>query len=224
MDMITKLKSLYDQKEYYQALDIINQEIYVLKSLRYSELKQELNRIKSAEEFQVLIRLTDHFLMYQYSSFIARYAYRRFPCVLTLSWYCEELLDNGKLLEADELISVAIAENQEDIQDGEGAVRLYFCKIRCLLEIKLYKEAEALLEKVKESSRPPHDKIGYVFMQTGNREKAEKCFQQGLNDSEKGRICYLLLADLKASNGQIEEALALIEQGEKLYPETPSFI
>jgi tetratricopeptide (TPR) repeat protein len=223
MDMITKLKSLYDQKEYYQALDIINQELHVLKSLRYSGLKQKLNRIKSAEEFQVLIRLTDHFLMYHYSSFIVRYAYRRFPCVLTLSWYCEELLDNGKLLEADELISAAIAENQEDIQDGEEVERLYFCKIRCLLEMKLFKEAEKILEKVKESSRPLHDKIGYVFMQTGNREQAEKYFQQGLNDSEKGRICYLLLADLKASNGQIEEALALIEQGEKLYPETPSF-
>ncbi|WHZ01405.1 tetratricopeptide repeat protein [Neobacillus sp. YX16] len=222
--MITKLKSLYDQKEYNQALDIINQELHVLKSMRHSEIKQKLNRIKSAEEFQVLIRFTDHFLMYQYSSFIARYAYRRFPCVLTLSWYCEELLDNGKLLEADELISAAIAENQEDIQDGEEVERLYFCKIRCLLEMKLFKEAEKLLEKVKESSRPLHDKIGYVFMQTGNREKAEKYFQQGLNDSEKGRICYLLLADLKASNGQIEEALALIEQGEKLYPETPSFM
>ncbi|NWQ42160.1 tetratricopeptide repeat protein [Bacillus sp. EB106-08-02-XG196] len=222
--MITKLKSLYDQREYYQALEIINQEILVLKSLRYSELKQELNRIKSAEEFQVLIRLTDHFLMYQYSSFIARYAYRRFPSVLTISWYCEELLDNGKLLEADELISAAIAENQEDIQGCEELERLYFCKIRCLLEMKLFKKAEEFLEKVKESSRPLHDKIGYVFMQTGNREKAEKYFQQGLNDFEKGRICYLLLADLKASNGQIEEALALIEQGEKLYPETPSFL
>ncbi|MCM3692707.1 tetratricopeptide repeat protein [Neobacillus niacini] len=222
--MITKLKSLYDQKEYNQALEIINQEIVRLKSLRYSEFKKELNRIESAEEFQVLIRLTDHFLMYQYSSFIARYAYRRFHCILTISWYCEELLDNGKLLEADELISVTIAENQEEIQDCEEIERLYFCKIRCLLEMKLFKQAKELLEKVKESSRPVYDKIGYVFMQTGNREKAEKYFEQGLNDSEKGRICYLLLSDLKASNGQIEEALTLIEQGEKFYPETPAFL
>ncbi|MEH7014396.1 hypothetical protein V7087_26905, partial [Neobacillus niacini] len=86
--MITKLKSLYDQKEFYQALDIINQEIQRLQSLRFTELKLELNKIKSAEEFQVLIRLTDHFLMYHYSSFIARYAYRRFPTSLTISWYC----------------------------------------------------------------------------------------------------------------------------------------
>jgi tetratricopeptide (TPR) repeat protein len=222
MDMITKLKSLYDQKEYYQALNIINQEIHRLKSLRYSELKQELNKIKSAEEFQVLLRLTDHFLMYHYSSFIARYAYRRFPCFLTISWYCEELIDNGKLLEADELISAVIAENQ--LQECEEVERLYFCKIRCLLEMKLFNEAEEMLEKVKGSSRPLYDKLGYVYMQTGNREKAEEYFQQGLNDPEKGRVCYLQLADLKACNGQIEEALTLIEKGEKLFPETPSFM
>ena len=224
MDMITKLKSLYDQKEFYQALDIINQEIHVLKSLRFTELKQELNRIKSAEEFQVLIRFTDHFLMYHYSSFLVRYAYRRFPCVLTLSWYCEELLDNGKLIEADELISAAIAEIQEEDLDCEEVERLYFCKIRCLLEMKLFSQAEMLLEKVKESSRPLYDKLGYVFMHIGNREKAEEYFQQGLNDPEKGRLCYLLLADLKASKGQIEESLALIEKAEKLFPDTPSFL
>jgi tetratricopeptide (TPR) repeat protein len=222
MNMITKLKSLFDQKEYDQALEIINQEIHRLKSLCYSELKQELNKIKSAEEFQVLIRLTDHFLMFHYSSFIARYAYRRFPCLLTISWYCEELLDNGKLLEADELISAVIAENQ--IQEGEEVERLYFCKIRCLLEMKLFTEAEELLEKVKGSSRPLYDKLGYVYMQTGNREIAERYFQQGLHDPEKGRICYLLLADLKACNGQMEEALNLIKKGEELYPKTPSFL
>jgi tetratricopeptide (TPR) repeat protein len=219
--MITKLKSLYDQKKYNQALDIINQEIHRVKTLRYTEFKQELNKIKSAEEFQILIRLTDHFLMFQFSSFIARYAYRRFPCILTTSWYCEELLDNGKLLEADELISAVIAENQ--FQEGEEGERLNFCKIRCLLEMKLFNEAEELLEKVKDSSRPIYDKLGYVYMQTGNREKAEEYFKQGLIDPENGRICYLLIAELKASNGQMEEALDLVEKGEKLYPESPSF-
>jgi len=220
--MITKLKSLYDEKKYDQALDIINQEIHRVKSLRYTEFKQELNKIKSAEEFQILIRLTEHFLMYHYSSFIARYAYRRFPCILTTSWYCEELLDNGKLLEADELISAVIAENQ--FQEGEEVERLYFCKIRCLLEMKLFNEVEELLEKVKDSSRPIYDKLGYVYMQTGNRDKAEEYFIQGLTDPEKGMICYLLLADLKACNGQMEEALDLVDKGEKLYPETPSFM
>jgi tetratricopeptide (TPR) repeat protein len=219
--MLTKLKSLYDQNQFYEALTIITKEIDRLKSLRLSELKQELNNIKSAEDFQVLIRLTDHLLMYQYSSFIARYAYRRFPTLLTLTWYCEELLDNGKLLEADELVTNAIAESQEDTEVLE---KLYFCKIRCLLEMKRFSEAERMLEKVKESSNALQDKLGYVYMQIGNREKAEEYFQEGLNHPEKGRICYLLLADLNAANGLLEEALAIIEMGEKHYPETPSFM
>jgi tetratricopeptide (TPR) repeat protein len=221
IDMMTKLKSLYDQNRFYEALTIITKEIDRLKSLRLSELKQELNKIKSAEDFQVLIRLTDHLLMYQYSSFIARYAYRRFPTLVTLTWYCEELLDNGKLLEADELVTNTIAENQEGTEELE---KLYFCKIRCLLEMKRFGEAERMLDKVNESSNALQDKLGYVYMQIGNREKAEEYFLQGLNHPEKGRVCYLLLADLKAANGQLEEALSIIEMGEKHYPETPSFL
>ena len=74
--------------------------------------------------------------MFHISSFITRYAYRRYPNLLTISWYCEELLDQGKLIEADELISKAIAENPEDIHHSEQIERIYFCKLRCLLEMK----------------------------------------------------------------------------------------
>ncbi|MEH7176544.1 tetratricopeptide repeat protein [Neobacillus vireti] len=221
---IEMLKSLYDQKKFYQALELVRNEINLFKTMRFSELKLELNKIHSVEEFQVLIRLTDHFLMYQYSSFIARYAYRRFPSIQTITWYCEELLDNGKILEADDLISKTIKENQDDRFNPVEIERLYFCKIRCLLEMNRFNEAEKLLETVKEAALPLPDKMGYVFMQIGNRRKAEEYFQQGLDHPEKGRICYLLLSDLKASNGQIMEALELIKEGEKIYPETPAFM
>jgi tetratricopeptide (TPR) repeat protein len=221
---IAQLKSLFEQKEFYHVLDLLNLEINRLKNLRFSEFKKVLEKVESSEDFQVLIRITDHFLMYHYSSFIARYAYRRFQDLLTVTWYCEELLDNGKLLEADEIISAAIMENQEDIHHSEIVERIYFCKIRCLLEMKRFKEAENLLEKVKESPRPIMDKIGYVYIQLGKREKAQEYLEKGLDNQERGRICYLLLADLQAANGKIEDSLKLIEQGEKLYPETPSFL
>jgi tetratricopeptide (TPR) repeat protein len=224
MTIIMKLKSLYEKKDFYQALELFTSEISRLQNLRYSEFKNELIKVENAEDFQVLIRLTDHFLMYHYSSFIARYAYRRFQNEITVTWYCEELLDNGKLLEADEIISHVIAENQGDIRDSETLERIYFCKIRCLLEMKRYKEAEKLVEKVKESPRPIADKLGYVYMQLGNREKAKGYLQEGMDNPERGQICCLLLADLMAANGQLEESLQIIEQGESQFPDTPSFL
>lgn len=224
MANIEQLKLMYEQKEFYQVLSIMNNEINRLKTLRYSEFKNELKKIQSAAQFQVLIRLTDHFLMFNYSSFIARFAYRRFPNLLTISWYAEELLDNGRLLEADELISKTIDELQYSIHESEEVERIYFCKLRCLLEMKLFKEAEEWLEKVKDSPRPIFDKLGYVYMQMGDRKKAEAYFLEGMNSSEKGRICHLLLADIKAANGQIEEAFSHIEKGIELYPETPVFL
>ncbi|WP_342431975.1 tetratricopeptide repeat protein [Neobacillus sp. FSL H8-0543] len=223
MTIIAQLKALYEKREYDQALTIVNKEIYRLKNLRFSEFKAELLRIDSVEEFQVMVRLTDHFLMFHISSFITRYAYRRYPNLVTISWYCEELLDQGKLIEADELISNAIAENSEGIHHSEQIERIYFCKLRCLLEMKRVKEAELLLEKIKQSPRPIEDKLGYVYIQLGNRERAREYLTKGMETEEKGRICYLLLADLLAANGELKESLELIEKGEKLYPETPSF-
>lgn len=224
MANIEQLKTLYEQKEFYQALTIINNEIRQLKTLRFSEFKKEIKKVQSAAEFQVLIRLTDHFLMYHYSSFIARYAYRQFPNLLTTSWYCEELLDSGKLLEADELISRILLDIQDQDLDKEEVERIYFCKIRCLLEMKRFKEAEVLLEKVKQSPRDIFDKLGYVYMQIGKRKQAEESFQLGLDSPDKGRICHLLLADLKAATGQIEEAVEIIAKGIVTYPETPAFL
>src|SRR4051812_17050825 len=113
MTIIAQLKAMYDKKEYDQALTIVSKEINQIKNLRFSEFKAVLKGIESAEDFQVLVRITDHFLMFHISSFITRYAYRRYPNLLTISWYCEDLLDQGKLIEADELISTAIAENHE---------------------------------------------------------------------------------------------------------------
>lgn len=224
MSIISQLKNLYEQKQFSQALKILSNEINQVKKLSYSEFKNELNKINSSEEFQVLIRLTDHFLMYHFSSFIARLAYRRFPDLLTTSWYCEELLDHGKLLEADELITTVLDEVNKDIYQSEEVERLYFCKIRCLLEMKRTKEAVKVLETLKKSPRPIVDKVGYVFMQLGDRGQAEQYFLQGLEIPEKGRHCYVLLAGLKAANGQTANSLSLIEEAEKLFPETPALM
>ncbi|MEH7332257.1 tetratricopeptide repeat protein [Neobacillus drentensis] len=224
MTIITQLKALYEQKQFYQALEVLNGEISRLKSFRYTDLKMELEKIESAEDFKIILKTTDHFLMYNYSSFIVRYAYRRFQNLLTASWYCEELLDGGRPLEAEEIITHVITESKEDIHECESLERAYFSKIRCLIEMKRFKEIEPLLEKLKESSRPMEDKLGYIHLQMGNRNKAEKYLQLGLKDPERGRYCYLLLSDLYAANGRPMEALKLIEEGEKLYLETPAFL
>ncbi|MGG1674674.1 tetratricopeptide repeat protein [Neobacillus sp. NRS-1170] len=224
MTIITQLKALYEQEQFYQALEVLNGEISRLKSLRYTDLKKEFEKIESAEDFKIILKCTDHFLMYNYSAFIVRFAYRRFQNLLTASWYCEELLDGGRPLEAEEIITHVITESKEDISKSESLESAYFSKIRCLLEMKRFMEIDPLLEKLQESSRPIEDKLGYIHLQMGNREKAEEFLKMGLKDPERGRYCYLLLSDLYAANGRPMEALKLIEEGEALYPETLTFL
>ncbi len=67
-------------------------------------MKTWLANIPSHKEFDILIRLTDEGLMHQYSSFLIRYAYKKFPNMRTLSLYCDELIDERKILEAEQLL------------------------------------------------------------------------------------------------------------------------
>jgi tetratricopeptide (TPR) repeat protein len=229
MTIIEQLKTLYLHKNFDQALVIINKEINRIKTLPISLIKQELNQLRTAEDIQVLIRIADHFLMFQYSSFLVRYAYRRFPNLLTISWYCEELLENGKLLEADDIIS-AVTRDVKEIsiddasEDHEGMERIHFCKIRCLLEMKHFKEAEKQLENLQGSSRKHLDKIGYTYMELGKREKAQQILSAGIEDPERGPFCYLLLSNLKASNGELIDSLKLMEEAEQRFSNYPSFL
>ena len=59
--------------------------------------------------------------------------------------------------------------------------KTYFTLVRCLLEMKRNEEALMYMQKAEEySARAVFDKWGYVYMHTGEWEKAEEQFIAGM--------------------------------------------
>lgn len=222
MEAINELKRLVENRGFIKALSVLSKELDEIKKLKLSDIKRKLAEISSIEDFQMLIQLFDRGMMYQYSGFLVRYAHRRFNTFQTAVWYCDELNDSGKALEADEIISEYLNE-QSGEEDTELAVSAIFTKIHSLLEMKRTKEAEKWLAEMEANAKKPiWDKLGFFYQQAGDRAKAEICLKKGLKEQERGHVCYLLLSDLYAANGEPDESLSMIIEGIVQHPEAPA--
>ncbi|WP_163100900.1 tetratricopeptide repeat protein [Peribacillus alkalitolerans] len=223
---ITHLKSFYENKEYKAALDIVLAEINdIIQKGKLSFLKQKLNALPDEDSFHVVIRVLDHGLMYHYSNLVARFAHKRFDSVQTLAWIADDLMDQGKYLEAANELQKKIEESDMDALSTDKQGRVYFALVRVLIELKQYEEAQEQLRKIESiSDQKVIDKWGYFYLHSGDRKKAVEVLKQGLDDKKFGHICYLLLTDALASDGHHQLALEFLNDGERKYPEVPSFL
>ncbi|WP_108671228.1 C39 family peptidase [Peribacillus acanthi] len=223
---ITQLKTFYDNKQYQAALDIILAEIdEIIKIGKISFLKKKLNELTDENSFHTVIRVLDHGLMYHYSNLLSRFAHKKFASVQTLAWIADDLMDQGKYLEAANELQRKIEESDMDALSIEKQGRVYFALARVLIELKQYDEAKEQLRKIETlSGQKVIDKWGYFHLHSGDRKKAVQVLEAGLDDCKFGHICYLLLTDALASDGHHELALKYLEDGEKKYPEVPSFL
>lgn len=222
MEKLKNVKGLVNDRQFLKALNVLENELKDMKRIKFSEIKNKLAEISSVEDFKLLIRLFDRGLMYQYSGFLARYAHRRFKTLQTAIWYCDELIDSGRSLEANNIITEYLRKMPREA-DTELRVSALFTEVHSLLELKRTKEAEkraAEMEAVCE--KPIWDKLGFYYLQTGDREKAESLLKAGLREKERGHICYLLLSDLYASNGEGEKSLITIKEGMEVHPQAPA--
>ncbi|WP_433774867.1 tetratricopeptide repeat protein [Bacillus wiedmannii] len=220
-----QLDACLKDKRFIDGLQEINKEIsYIKETNTLSYVKNWLASIPSHKEFDILIRLTDEGLMHQYSSFLIRYVYKKFPNMRTLSLYCDELIDERKILEAEQLLKDSLEEvNKEEI-DADDLAKTYFTLVRCLLEMKRNEEALFYMQKTeKYSTRAVFDKWGYVYMHTGEWEKAEEQFISGMQHKDCEELATYLLSQLYANKGEQKRALQLIDDASVKFPQVPYF-
>lgn len=222
METLTNLKGLADDRQFFKALNVLAYELEDMKKSKFSIMKNKLAEISSVEDFKLLIRLFDRGVMYQYSGFLARYAHRRFKTLQTAIWYCDELIDSGRSLEANNIITEYLEKMPREA-DNELRVSALFTEVHSLLELKRTKEAEQRAAEMQAiCEKPIWDKLGFYYLQTGDRAKAESHLRAGLRDEERGHVCYLLLSDLYASNGGGEKSLQTIKEGMEVHPQAPA--
>ena len=219
-----RLETCLKEKRFLDGVQDVNQEITKIKEMnRFSYVKEWLLNLSSENEFDTLIRLTDEGLMHQYSAFLSRYAYKKFPSMRTLSLYCDELIDDRKVLDAERLLKDSLQYIEDEI-DANILAKTYFTLVRCLLEMKRNEEALQYMQKAERySTRPVFDKWGYFYIQTGEWDQAEKVLLDGGECEECQELAIYLLAQLYAYKGEHERALQCIEGAIEKFPQVPYF-
>jgi tetratricopeptide (TPR) repeat protein len=186
--------------------------------------RMPLQAWQTADSFHHLIRLFDYALMYRHSALLARYAHRRFATLQTLTWVCDEWLEERRPLDVEEALRPRL---EEAIANGkekpEHIARAAFTLVRTFLEMHRIAEAQQWMDVVERyETIPMYDKWGYFYMEAGDRDRAEEILQKGLDEPERGDMCHLLLADLYALNGCQRKALEVVERGIKRFPQVPA--
>lgn len=219
-----KLRVYVKRKEFLNGLSEIQKEIEEIrarKSLSY--MKKWLGKISSEEDFYTLIQLLDEGLMPSYSRFIVRYAHRRFNSFRTLTWFCDDLIDERKSLDAEDLLKEALQKEGNAVKK-EHLAKIYFVLARCILEMRRYEEAYTYMKKAEELSEIPiFDKWGYFYLFKGDWLKAEEVLRKGMNYEECADTSTYLLAELHSMKGEHEESLQIITEAMKKFPQVPFF-
>ncbi|PDY07932.1 hypothetical protein COM83_33950, partial [Bacillus cereus] len=80
----------------------------------------------------------------------------------------------------EQLLKDSLEEADKEEIDDDFLAKTYFTLVRCLEEMKRNEEALIYMQKAEEySTSAVFDKWGYVYMHTGEWEKAEEQFLAG---------------------------------------------
>ena len=73
-------------------------------------MKEWLTHLQTEEELYELIRFCDEALLNRLSRMLTTYGYRRFGSIRMVTLYCDDLLREGKILDADDRLSLLISQ------------------------------------------------------------------------------------------------------------------
>lgn len=221
---VKELKNYIEEHRIIDGLQSVRLELEQLeKAPSHHTLKQKLAKFQSSDDLYELIRLLDDSLMYRYSTVVTRYGYRRFGTFQMAIFLYDELVREGKTLQAKRELDLLLKTTDLNTVTSKQIETAYFLMVRILLEIKRGDEAKEWMQKVEQYNKTGmFDKWGYFYIQTGEWEKAEYYLSEGISKNEKTDMCFLFLADLYAAKGEHEKALHTIDEALGMYPQLPA--
>ncbi|MFE4122264.1 tetratricopeptide repeat protein [Priestia sp. YIM B13486] len=219
-----KLKSMVDHYQIFDLVAYITEEVQSLQPKSLTGIVKEwLANLQTEEELHELIRFCDEALLNRLSRMLTTYGYRRFGSIRMVTLYCDDLLREGKILDADDRLSLLISQLDTESVKEEQLEKIYFLKVRILLEMKQVDEASEWMKQVtSHNQKGMADRWGYFHLQLNDRMKAEACLKEGTTYKENGDFCYAMLADLYAYEGKHKQSLEKINEAIVRYPQLPS--
>ena len=206
-----------------QLIDAIAQ-LWATRSVR--QVREFIGQLQTEDEFFKLIKLADQADLHTYSHVLATQAHKRFGTLRTFTWQCARLLETGHSLEAEEQLVNRLERIDSDNDSTEELASAHQLLVRVYAQLHRLPEAKQQLAYIQQHKGfiwP--DLQGYYFIHSGEWEKAEQLLEQAMKqpDPERAHYVRLLYADVLAITGRPEAALAVLEEGQRLEPQTWTF-
>ncbi|KUP06781.1 hypothetical protein Q73_10610 [Bacillus coahuilensis m2-6] len=169
----------------------------------------------SDEDFKGLIKMLDSVLMNRLAHILIRARYRRVKSPYTTMWYCDELIDENKLVESERLLKQL---EDQDLSEEE-TIKLYSTMATTLMFMQRFKEASRYMEKLEElSANDIHTRWGYYYLIKGEWDVAVEYLHKGRNDQKDGAFSRYLEIHHLVAVGKIQKAQQLLNEAKRLYP------
>ncbi|KPB03086.1 tetratricopeptide repeat protein [Bacillus sp. CHD6a] len=170
------------------------------------------------EELRPILQVMDLALMDDVSGTLIRANYRKKKTVTSTIWYCEELIDQGEYIKAEEMLLPLL---QEDVTKKEEEKIVYNLAIACI-RMRRYQAAHNYMEKCEElTPNSMKTRWGYYYLQKGEWEEGVKQLLEGLQDKKEGAYAFGMLIRHHMLQGNWQEAKTYIDRAILQYPDFP---
>ncbi|TYS68303.1 tetratricopeptide repeat protein [Sutcliffiella horikoshii] len=170
------------------------------------------------EELRPILQVMDLALMDDVSGMLIRANHRKKKTVASSIWYCEELIDLGDFINAEDLLLTLI---QEDLTKKEEEKVVYNLAIACI-RMRRYQAAYDYLKKCEElTPNSMKTRWGYYYLQKGEWEEGVKQLLEGLQDKKDGAYAFGMLIRHYMLQGNLQEAKKYIDHAILQYPNFP---
>lgn len=214
---IKQLAQLLEETNYQGALQLFMVSFTEFtKKPRLSAFREVLTL--SDDELRPILQVMDMALMDDVSGMLIRANYRKKKTITSKVWYCEELIDQGEVIQAEELLLTLL---QEDMTKKEEEKVVYNLAIACM-RMRRYQAAYDYMNRCEQlTSNSMKTRWGYYYLQKGDWEKGVKQLLEGLNDTKDGVYAFGMLIRHYMLQGNWQEAKKYIDDAMLHYSNIP---
>jgi tetratricopeptide (TPR) repeat protein len=213
---------LLESAQYEEAISAFLVEyIQVKNNSSLSMFRKWLNEFSDENTLKKYLKVIDAALMEKLSSLLIKENYKRFKTPMMTILYCEELVSEHKLIDAENCLKALLMQELT----SEEKEKLYFVLAKTLMNMQRFNEARMYLDKCEEMSQEPmNTRLGYYYLQMGDWDCAIALLDQAKGNKNGGINAYLLLIQHFAIHGQYEKAHSLLEEGLAQYQNYPKLL
>jgi tetratricopeptide (TPR) repeat protein len=168
-----------------------------------------------------VIKVMDLALMERWSRILIRHIYRKQKSPIATIWYCEELIDEHKLIEAEELLK----ELEKEGISNDIAPKLYFNLAVTLIQMQRFQEGFFYMQKCEQASGEcMNTNWAYYYFNKDEWDKALQFLENGKDNQDESALTYALFVQHYSMQGDSVTAAVYLEEGLKRHPYYPKLL